>query len=170
MWPTRLTCWPSDVSCHINRHIGGVSVDSGCPIIFWPTCQSIGYWHSADTSLILANLVDYNLCHGCNLTRVSNVCGTACADIPVLLPISQRLLCINCCTSLMSFTGFYRIRILCLLKNDILTTFVMVSRGKKNHMDLTKLWWWRQREKVIGLMSKTTTLHMHHTFLNFLCK
>ena len=70
----------------------------------------------------------------------------------------------------MSFTGFYRIRILCLLNNDILTTFVMVSRGKKNHMDLTKLWWWRQQEKVIGLMSKTTTLHMHHPFLNFLCK
>lgn len=66
---------------------------------------------------------------------------------------------------------------------------VHVSHGKKNHMDLTLLLWymylmarktiWTLRnydgdgnennKKVIGLISKTTPLHMHHAFSNDLC-
>ena len=41
------------------------------------------------------------------------------------------------------------------------------SAADYHNRDLTKLRWRRQRErqKTIGLMSKTTTLHVHHAFL-----
>ena len=41
------------------------------------------------------------------------------------------------------------------------------STADYDNRDLTKLRWRRQRErqKTIGLMSKTRTLHVHHAFL-----
>ena len=48
-----------------------------CWSICWPKCRSIGYWHSADTSLILEYLVDCSLCCRHSLTQVRNVCGGA---------------------------------------------------------------------------------------------
>ena len=41
------------------------------------------------------------------------------------------------------------------------------SAADYDNRDLTKLRWRRQRErqKTIGLMSKTTSLHVHHDFL-----
>ena len=41
----------------------------------------------------------------------------------------------------------------------------------EDNRDLMKLRWWQQREsqKTLNLMSKTTTLHVHHVFLYILC-
>ena len=41
----------------------------------------------------------------------------------------------------------------------------------EDNRDLMKLQWWQQREsqKTLNLMSKTTTLHVHHVFLYILC-
>ena len=78
------------------------------------------------------------------------------------------------CSSFLPFIFLFR------LSSSSLIAVISSSRSRRNlkkhhnnktrhpsllRRDLTKKWRRRQRQKAIGLVSKTTTLHMHHAFL-----
>ena len=78
------------------------------------------------------------------------------------------------CSSFLPFIFLFR------LSSSSLIAVISSSRSRRNwkkhhnnktrhpsllRRDLTKKWRRRQRQKAISLVSKTTTLHMHHAFL-----
>ena len=78
------------------------------------------------------------------------------------------------CSSFLPFIFLFR------LSSSSLIAVISSSRSRRNWKkhhnnktrhpsllrgDLTKKWRRRQRQKAISLVSKTTTLHMHHAFL-----